>query len=415
MLNDSIRYIANQLYCDEVSVQSIADKIGTPVYIYSLKRVLDNLARIRLAFGELNPHVHYSAKANASLAVLHTIVKAGAGIDAVSGGEIYKALQVGTKPEDIVFAGVGKTRDELRYALEQNVGWFNIENVLELQHINDLAAELGKESARVALRLNPDVTAATHHHIATGHKAAKFGLSIETVKEVLAHRDQYSNVRIEGIHIHIGSQLHDTEATRQAVRVALDCIGPYPDIRTFNIGGGMAVRYSPEEQIPRWEDFGAAVTPLLKEYEVILEPGRSIIADAGILVMSLLYTKVQGGEPIYITDGSMAELIRPALYEAHHEIMPVMKTSEAVSQKAYHVVGPVCESADALGHDILLPELEAGSLLAVLTAGAYSMAMASNYNQRTRPPEVVVAEDGKSWRLARRRETWDDLTATEII
>jgi diaminopimelate decarboxylase len=285
---------------------------------------------------------------------------------------------------------------------------------LELQHINDLAAELGHYPARVALRLNPDIVAKTHRHIATGHKAAKFGLSIETVKDVLAHRQKYPHLRIEGIHIHIGSQLHDTEATRQAVSVALDCIKPYPDIRTFNIGGGMAVRYAPDEAIPRWEDFGAAVTPLLKDYQVILEPGRSIIADAGILVMSLLYAKEQGDEPIYITDGSMAELIRPALYEAHHEIIPVNQPTGS-TQKAYHIVGPVCESADALGHNIQLPALEPGALLAVLTAGAYGMVMSSNYNQRTRPPEVVVAEDGKSWRLARRRETWEDLTATEII
>ncbi len=414
MLNDSIRYIDDNLYCDDVLVEDIAKEVGTPVYIYSLKRVLDNLARIRTAFGDLKPHIHYSAKANASLAVLRTVINANAGIDAVSGGEIYKALWIGTKPEDIVFAGVGKTRDELRYALEQNVGWFNVENVLELQHINDLVREIGREPARVALRLNPDVSAATHRHIATGHKAAKFGLSIETVKKVLAGRSQYPNVKIEGIHIHIGSQLHDTEATRQAVQVALDCIAPYPDIRTVNIGGGMAVRYSPDEQIPRWEDFGAAITPLLKDYRVILEPGRSIIADAGMLVISLLYTKEQGGEPIYITDGSMTELIRPALYEAHHEIVPVIQHSDRV-QKAYHVVGPVCESADALGHDIQLPHMEAGSLMAVLTTGAYSMAMASNYNQRVRPPEVVVSEDGKSWKLARRRETWEDLTAAEVV
>ena len=174
MLNDSIHYTQNELYCDEVSVRSIAEEVGTPVYIYSLKRVLDNLAHIRVAFGELKPDIHYSAKANASLAVLDTIVNAGAGIDAVSGGEIYKALQVGTKPEDIVFAGVGKTHDELRYALEKNVGWFNVENILELQYINDLVAELGHKPAQVALRLNPDIAAPTHKHIATGHKAAKF-------------------------------------------------------------------------------------------------------------------------------------------------------------------------------------------------------------------------------------------------
>ena len=415
MLNDSIHFLGNELYCDNVAVQAIAAEIGTPVYIYSLKRVLANLSHIRSAFRALKPHVHYSAKANANLAVLRTIVNSGAGIDAVSSGEIYKALLAGAKPETIVFAGVGKTRAELRYALEQKVGWFNVENILELQHIDELVAELGVEPATVALRLNPDVSAATHRHIATGHKAAKFGLSINTVKDILAKRQQYKNLRIQGIHIHIGSQLHDIEATKQAIDVAIDCIAPYRGIRTVNIGGGMAVRYSPNEEIPRWEDFGTAIAPLLKQYDVILEPGRSIIADAGMLVISLLYSKEQGGEPIYITDGSMAELIRPALYEAHHEIVPVVIPDHPNSQTGYHVVGPVCESADALGHNIQLPNLEAGSLLAVLTAGAYSMAMASNYNQRVRPPEVVVSENGNSWKLARRRETWDDLTAAEVI
>lgn len=415
MLNDSIHYLQNELYCDNVAVQAVAAEIGTPVYIYSLKRVLANLSHIRSAFSALKPHVHYSAKANANLAVLRTIVNSGAGIDAVSSGEIYKALLAGAKPENIVFAGVGKTRAELRYALEQKVGWFNVENILELQHIDELVAELGVEPATVALRLNPDVSAATHRHIATGHKAAKFGLSINTVKDILAKRQQYKNLRIQGIHIHIGSQLHDIEATKQAIDVAIDCIAPYRGIRTVNIGGGMAVRYSPNEEIPRWEDFGTAIAPLLKQYDVILEPGRSVIADAGMLVISLLYSKEQGGEPIYITDGSMAELIRPALYEAHHEIVPVVFPEHRNGQTGYHVVGPVCESADALGHNIQLPNLEAGSLLAVLTAGAYSMAMASNYNQRVRPPEVVVSEDGNSWKLARRRETWDDLTAAEVL
>ncbi|MCA0452675.1 MAG: diaminopimelate decarboxylase [Chloroflexi bacterium] len=415
MLNDSIHYVQSELYCDDVPVSAIAADIGTPVYIYSLKRILDNLQRIRTAFADVNPHIHYSAKANANLTILRTLINAGAGIDAVSAGEIHKALLVGTKPEDIVFAGVGKTRNEIRYALEQNVGWFNVENALELQHINDLTAELKREPARVALRLNPDITAATHRYIATGHKAAKFGLSIQTVKDLLKKRSQFPHVKLEGIHIHIGSQLHNTAATRRAVEVALECLAPYPEIRTVNIGGGMAVRYSTDEDIPKWEDFGAAISPLLKNYHVILEPGRSLVADAGILAISVLYFKEQGGEPILITDGSMAELIRPALYEAHHEIVPVTKSPSPDTDLNFHVVGPVCESADALGHNISLARMEPGSLLAVLTAGAYGMVMSSNYNQRLRPPEVVVETDGKSWRLARRRETWEDLTATEIF
>ncbi len=414
MLNHSIRYFQNELYCDDIPVQSITAEVGTPVYIYSLKRVLANLSRIREAFAAVQPHIHYSAKANANLAILRTLVNAGAGIDAVSAGEIHKALLVGTKPEDIVFAGVGKTRDELRYALEQNVGWFNVENSLELQYINDLVAELKREPARVALRLNPDITAATHRYIATGHKAAKFGLSIQTVKEILKKRSQFPHLKIEGIHIHIGSQLHNTAATRRAVQVVLECLAPYPEIRTVNIGGGMAVRYAEDEDIPRWEDFGAAIAPLLKDYQVILEPGRSLVADAGLMAVTVLYFKEQGGEPILITDGSMAELIRPALYEAHHEIVPVNKSPSPDTYLNFHVVGPVCESADALGHNVSLAQMEPGALLAVLTAGAYGMVMASNYNQRLRPPEVVVAEDGASWKLARRRETWEDLTLTEI-
>jgi diaminopimelate decarboxylase len=415
MLTDSFHYHDGQLFCDEVAVNDIVAQTGTPVYVYSLGRALNNLRRIQSAFVELHPDIHYSAKANANLTVLRTLVEAGAGIDAVSAGEIHKALLAGAKARDIVFAGVGKTRDEIRYALQQGVGWFNVENVLELQHINDLVSDMQRPPTRVALRLNPDIAAPTHRYIATGHKGAKFGLSIQVVKAILADRAAYPNLRIEGIHIHIGSQLHNTDATRQAVKTALECIAPYPDIRTVNMGGGLAVRYAPDEEIPRWEDFGAAVTPLLRDYKVMLEPGRSIIADAGMLVISVLYVKEQGGENLLITDGSMAELIRPALYEAHHEIVPVSQpANETVNGTCYHIVGPVCESADALGYSVPLNEPQPGDLLSVLTAGAYGSVMSSNYNQRPRPPEVVVEADGKSWRIARQRETWDDLVRGEI-
>lgn len=414
MLNDSFRYQNGELLCDDVSVSEIAVKAGTPAYVYSLRRALGNLQRIRLAFEDFRSHIHYSAKANANLAILKSLIDAGAGIDAVSAGEIHKALLAGANAQDIVFAGVGKTRDELRYALEKGVGWFNVENLLELQYINDLVISSRLGPARVALRLNPDISAPTHRHIATGHKSAKFGLSAQTVKDILAGRQKYPNLNIEGIHIHIGSQLHDTMATRQAVEVALDCIAPYPEIRTVNIGGGLAVRYAPDEEIPRWEDFSAAVYPLLKHYDVILEPGRSIIADAGILVISTLYLKEQGGSQLLITDGSMAELIRPALYEAHHEILPVDESRmTSANATAYHIVGPVCESADALGDSVPLHEPQPGDLLAVMTAGAYGSVMASNYNQRLRPPEVVVEADGQSWRIARQRETWSDLVHGE--
>ncbi len=409
MLNDSICYVNGILHCDGVAVTDIAAQAGTPVYIYSLPRALNNLRRIQTAFPEA--HIHYSAKANANLALLKALVTAGAGVDAVSAGEIHRALMAGAPAENIVFAGVGKTRDELAYALEQNVGWINVENTGEIDHISDLVEATRREPVRVALRLNPDITANTHPYIATGHGGAKFGLTAETVKDILAHQEQFPGIRIEGIHIHIGSQLHDTDATRRAVGVVLNLIEPYPAIQTVNIGGGMPVAYRANEMIPAWESFAEVLLPMLNGYTVMLEPGRSIIADAGILVASVLYVKQQAGETILITDGSMAELIRPALYEAHHEIVPVhyMEAKSSLAQ----VVGPVCETSDSLGRDVPLPEMQPGDLVAVLTAGAYGMVMASNYNQRTRPPEVVIEEDGNSWRVARRRETWDDLLRAE--
>jgi diaminopimelate decarboxylase len=417
VLNDSIHYRGAALHCNNIPIADIAAETGTPVYVYSLRRAVHNLEHIKVAFADLNLHIHYSAKANANLAVLRALIGAGAGIDAVSGGEIYRALRAGAQPADIVFAGVGKTAEELRYALEQGVGWFNVENILECRLINDLAAELSRSPARVALRLNPDVTANTHPYIATGHGGAKFGLTAEAVRQLLASQTNYPRLRFEGIHVHIGSQLHDTDATVRAVQAALDLIAPYPNIRTVNIGGGLPVTYQPGETIPPYDDFARMLTPLLKGYTVLLEPGRSIIADAGMLVVKVLYIKQQAGQTFVITDGSMAELIRPALYQAHHEIIPVVVRPDSALGTQHsalcHVVGPVCESADVLGRHVALPAVQPGDLLAVLTAGAYGVVMASNYNARPRPAEVVIAEDGQHWQVARRRETWEDLVRFE--
>ncbi len=413
MLNESIHYQKGALYCDSIPISEITAHIGTPVYVYSLARALGNLRRIQAAFSDIQPHIHYSAKANANLSILRALVEAGAGIDAVSAGEIHKARLAGAAAQDIVFAGVGKTPNELAYAIEKRVGWINVENVAECRLINDIVQEQNRPAQRIALRLNPDVTANTHPYIATGHGGAKFGLTAEHVRELLAKQRDYPHVCFEGIHIHIGSQLHDTQATQQALEIALELIAPYPNVRTVNIGGGLPVAYRPDEDIPSWEDFAASLKNLLTGYTVLLEPGRSIIADAGILVASVLYVKQQAGQTIVIADGSMAELIRPALYQAHHEIVPVMAASN-LDTVLTQVVGPICETADVIGHDIRLPKVQAGDLVAVLTTGAYGMAMANNYNQRPRPPEVVVAEDGRSWQIARRRETWDDLVRLEM-
>lgn len=413
-LNDSIHYRQQRLFVDDVSVLSLVHELGTPLYVYSLKRALSNVTRIQEAFSGLNVHIHYSAKANATLALLRALHSAGVGVDAVSGGEIFRALQAGVPAGQIVYAGVGKREDEIAFALSQGVGWFNVENVGELNIIQRVAHHLGKHGVRVALRLNPDVTANTHPYIATGHGGAKFGLTAEMVAEVLAQQAHYPALDFAGIHVHIGSNLQDTHGTTEAVTRALELIAPYPHIRTVNIGGGLPAQYHHQSQpVPAFQAFADAVRPLLKGYEVLLEPGRAIIADAGILVTSVLYPKYQAGQRMVIVDASMTELIRPMLYQAHHEIVPVHKPEEGDNYLT-QVHGPVCETTDVLGRDVPLPNLEEGDLLAVLTAGAYGTVMASNYNARPRPAEVVVHADGKTWSIARKRETWQDLIAQEL-
>jgi len=391
-----------------VTLSNIATEVGTPTYIYSLPRILENYERLQRAFAPLDAEVHYSAKANANLSILRTLHEAGAGIDAVSWGEIYRALHVGVAPENIVFAGVGKTPEELKLAAEAGVGWFNIENIEECRLLNDICEAQGK-TAQVALRLNPGVKANTHPHIATGHKAAKFGMNETDLQSILAERNAYPHLNISGIHVHVGSQLGDTTATAEGVRLATEIADAYAGIHTINIGGGFPVAYDAGE-IPAFQEFATAVEPLLRDRQVILEPGRSIVADAGVLLCRILYTKAQGGIDMYIVDASMTELIRPALYSATHEIVPV---NQSANSKPVAVVGPVCESADVLRETVDLPEMKPGDLLAVLDVGAYGMVMASNYNQRLRPAEVVIEADGRNWHISRRRETYEDLLRME--
>lgn len=410
-LNTTFGYVDGHLQADSVVIADIARAVDTPFYVYHLNGMLANLARLRAAFAPLKPHIHYSAKANANLAVLRVLVNDGVGIDAVSGGEIYKAIKAGAKPHQIVFAGVGKTAAEIQFALEQGVGWFNVENVAECDLIQRIADSIGRSHVQIALRLNPEVTANTHPHIATGHGGAKFGLTAEVIRAILDNRNKYPALAFKGIHVHIGSQLADTAATTKAVQHALELIAPYEDIRTVNIGGGLPTPYHPEQILPDVVSFARALEPLLSGYNVLLEPGRFLVASAGILVTQVLYIKRQAGQTYIITDASMSELIRPALYDAYHEIAPLLQAPP--TQRAI-VVGPVCETTDVLGRDALLPNVQHGDLLAILTTGAYGMVMASNYNARPTPPEVVIAQDGMTWHIARRRQTWEDLIAYEV-
>ncbi len=413
MLNDQIRYIDSYLTCDGVSLEEIAQAHSTPTYVYTGRRIQSNYERIRTAFAPLNAHIHYSIKANGNLVLLRMLAELGAGMDAVSGGEVFRAISAGTNPQDIVFAGVGKTLQELEYAVNAGVGWFNVENLGELDYLQRIAFEHDISGIRIALRLNPGVTANTHPHIATGHDGAKFGLTAETIVDVLGRTNEFPRLDFAGIHVHIGSQLHDTDATVSAVKMATDIASQHPSIRSINIGGGLPVAYTPADQVPNPEAFADSLAPILDGYHVILEPGRSIVADAGLLLTRVLYVKHQAGQVFVIVDASMNELLRPALYQAEHAIVTVNESDDKVQQDV-QIVGPVCETADVLGRNIALPEVKAGDLLAILTTGAYGSVMAANYNARLRPAEVLV-DDAGSLHLIARRETWDDQLARELL
>ncbi len=411
VFNSSIRYVDGSLRIDDVAVAAIAREVGTPTYVYSLKRIGANYERLREAFAPLAGQIHYSVKANGSLAVLRSLAAAGAGFDCVSAGEIDRCVRAGARAEDIVFAGVGKTRAEIAFAVSQGIGWFNVENLAELSYINNAAAAMGADAVKVALRLNPQVTANTHPYMATGHGAAKFGLTADAVGEILTRTSDFSRLDFAGIHLHVGSQLGDTAATLTALDAALELVAGHPRVRTINLGGGLPVAYRFGDEQPSLGGLVSQLDSRLRGYEVLLEPGRSIVADAGVLVAEVLYVKRQAGQVFTIIDASMSELVRPALYDAHHEVAPLRKTiGETVRAQ---VAGPVCESADVLARDRQLPRLQAGDRVALLTAGAYGMSMASNYNARPRPAEVVVSESGAEWRVSRRRESFDDLARFE--
>jgi diaminopimelate decarboxylase len=404
--------VNGQWWCDQIAIDTLANEYGTPLYVYSRARIEENYRRVQSAFKMLNARLHFSVKSNANGAILRVLRELGSGFDVVSAGEAYRALRAGADPASIVFAGVGKTESELVFALENNLGWINVESVQELEVLNRLASERHAKP-QVALRINPVVEADTHHHMATGGHRSKFGIDVNDARSILLQASQYLNLDIAGLHIHIGSQLANTVETVAALQRVLELTTLHP-IRNLDIGGGFPVPYRPDDELPDPSVFAEAVQQVLKSsarrsFEIAIEPGRSIIADAGALIATVLYTKVREGRRVVVCDASMAELIRPALYDAYHHIVPV-KDSQPSSMVA-DIVGPVCETGDTLGTDRALTEVARGDRLLIMNAGAYGMTMASNYNSRPRPAEVLV--DGKYHRLIRRRETWDDLVKLE--
>lgn len=411
-------YRHNNLYCESVKVAELARRYGTPLYIYSKLTILDHYRKIKDSFASLNPLICYSMKANSNSAILKLLVREGAGLDIVSGGELYRALGSGVSARKIVYAGVGKTEKEIEMAIRHHIFLFNAESAAELNLIDQVAGRLGIRQ-KAALRINPDVEPKTHRYITTGHGANKFGIDMETARRIFINRAQYRNLQISGVHMHIGSQIIQAEPFIKALEKIIEFIKELEQkgiaVRWVNIGGGLGIIYS-KERPQTAKEYARAVVPLLKKLRanVILEPGRFIVGNSGILVTKVLYIKETPFKNFAIVDAAMNDLIRPSLYRAHHEVLPVTSAPYTASKKirAFDVVGPVCESSDFLAKDRKFIDLKAGDALAVMGAGAYGFSMSSNYNSRPRAAEVLV--EGHKARLIRRRETYEDLVRTEL-
>ncbi|MBN1595602.1 diaminopimelate decarboxylase [candidate division FCPU426 bacterium] len=411
---DDFHIRQGEWYCEQVPVSRLAKTYGTPLYVYSQNTILSHFFKIMHAFAAANPLICYSVKANSNLSILRLLAAQGAGLDIVSQGELIRGLEAGVTPERIVYAGVGKTETEIAAALRAGILMFNVESEPEARLLNQVAQRLRK-TARVALRINPDVDAKTHQYITTGKKESKFGLSIPLAMGLFRAIRRMRHLKAVGVHMHIGSQITSSTPYIQAIqrlrKVVEDLRRAGFDIAYFNLGGGLGIIYN-EERPQTADAFAQAVLPLITPLQcrLILEPGRFIVGNAGILITQVQYVKRGHVKSFAVVDAGMNDLIRPSLYNAYHQIVPV-QGRPGRNTVLTDVVGPICESGDFLGHDRHLPKLNSGDLLAVRSAGAYGMAMASNYNSRVRAAEVMVS--GARVRLIRRRETYADLLAPE--
>lgn len=402
-----------KLYAEEIAVNELADTYGTPLYIYSAATFRRHFDAFDSAFAGLDHMTCYSVKANSNLAVLKLLADLGAGMDIVSGGELYRALKAGVAPEKIVYSGVGKSAGEIKEALAADILMFNVESLAELEKINDIAAREGKV-ARVSFRINPDVDPKTHPYISTGMKKNKFGLDVEHSLKAYGRALELPAIDPVGMDCHIGSQLTQIEPFLEALDKLLDfndkLKGMGIEIKYLDLGGGLGITYD-EEEPPHPKAFGEALTAKLKDLPmtVILEPGRVIAGNAGIMVTEVLYTKETASKSFVIVDAAMNDLVRPSLYDAYHRIGEAEKNGR--DEKDVDVVGPICESSDFIARDRLLPQMQQGERLVCYSAGAYGFTMSSNYNSRCRACELLV--DGDSVTLARKRETYEDLVANE--
>jgi diaminopimelate decarboxylase len=423
---DHFHYRNRILHCEDVPIRQLADTYGTPLFVYSKATLLHHLGQLQKAFAAVEPLICYSLKTNGNLGICRLMAEAGSGFDVTSGGELYRALAAGAIGDKIVFAGVGKTDPEIRYALENNLFLFDVESEEELHNLAAVAQTMGKV-AQAALRVNPDLPPKTHVKTDTSVKGVKFGFDIDTILEVSKSVVGNPHVRVIGLHMHLGSPILSVDPYRAGGAKGLTLIDKlraqgHP-ISVLNMGGGFGIHYRKQEAQPA-QAFAEVIVPVVQKSgcRLVLEPGRFIVGNAGILVSRVLYNKESGGKHFLIQDAAMNDLIRPTLYDSFHRIWPVEPAAglptppedyevDIPGTRKQDVVGPVCESGDFLAKERRLPPVQRGELLATFSAGAYGMAMSSNYNSRPRAAEVLV--DGPSHRLIRRRETYEDMVRPE--
>jgi diaminopimelate decarboxylase len=409
-------YSNQDFYCEDVPLADIAHSAGTPAYVYSSAAILENYHAYDEALEGVPHTICYAVKANSSLGILALLAKAGSGFDIVSGGELYRVVQAGGDPAKVVFSGVGKTAAEVGYALDQGIHLFNCESEPELALIDALAARRGVK-AGFAIRVNPDVDASTHPYISTGLREHKFGIDIAEAEAVYQRTRAFPNLVAEGVSCHIGSQLMDTNPILEALGRVLALVERLRAqgfaIEHIDLGGGLGVAYQAHELAPEIRGFIAQLRTRLLDarLRLMLEPGRSIVGPAGVLLTRVLYRKKSGDKEFVIVDAGMNDLIRPALYRSHHEILPLRKSARP--EIVADVVGPVCETGDFLARGRKVANAAPGDYLAVLTAGAYGFVQSSNYNSRPRPPEILV--EGDKFRTIRARETHADLVRGEVV
>ena len=442
------RYRDGKLHCEDVDLARVAEKFGTPLYVYSTETILDHYTRLDAALAPLDHLIYYAVKANSNRAILKLLADADAGFDIVSGGELYRVIAAGGAPARCTFAGVGKSREEIEFALEQGVYSFNVESEVELDYI-DRIASAKSQRAPIALRANPDVDPHTHEYVSTGSRENKFGIALDQLPAVYERAAKMRNIEIVGVQMHIGSQITEAEPFASAIRKVAPIVRQLKSkygIKFFSIGGGMGIIYrrALESGSGKWwhdhgpacagsafsiRDYAEAIVPPLSDLgiRILVEPGRFLVGNAGVLLTRVRYIKHTAEKKFAIVDAGMNDLIRPALYHSYHEIVPVKEpitstrlrattarqasTSRNKTEKI-DIVGPVCESGDFFALDREMPELHEEDLLAIMSAGAYGFVMASNYNSRPLPAEALVRGDKVS--LVRRRQTWEDLFRDEV-